>query len=265
MSKKLLTLILAAVILSVAGHAQGAEARRYPAPQGYVNDYAGVISAKVKDEIAALLRQIEEKTTAQIAVVTVKTTAPDTIEQYSVGLAQAWGIGKKGKDNGILLLVATEDRRVRIEVGYGLEGTVTDLRSKIIIEDLMVPAFRKGGYDLGIASGVVELAKLVRDHYGVKIELEEAPRTATVSGGTYVPGPFDNILFALFVIFFFGIWAYMIFVMATARKPGHWTGGGGGSFGGGFSGGTSGGGSFGGSFGGFGGGSSGGGGASGGW
>ncbi|MFQ5952713.1 MAG: TPM domain-containing protein [Candidatus Omnitrophota bacterium] len=149
----------------------GAQEVRFPSPVGFVNDYAGVLSPGAKSEIESLARRIEEKTTAEVVVVTVRSTAPLTIEQYAVELFQKWGIGKKGTDNGVLILVAVDDRKVRIEVGYGLEGAITDLQSKIIIEDLMTPAFKKGDFSLGVSAGVVMLAKLIRDEYGVDLDL----------------------------------------------------------------------------------------------
>ncbi len=183
-----------------------------------------------------------------MAVVTVKTTSPLTIEQYAVELFQKWGIGKKGADNGILVLVAVADRKVRIEVGYGLEGAVTDLESKMIIEDYMIPAFKKGAYDAGVSACVVSLAKLISAEYGVKLavdtKLAGAPgraRRASAGGGLLT-----LLLFILIFGFRFGT---IFFLMGSGR--GYWSGGGRGSFGGGF--------------GGFGGGLSGGGGASGSW
>lgn len=244
---KKLSYILTAVILCAAMCAQAHAARRFPQTQGYVSDFAGVLSQDTKRQIGSLLDQVEEKTTAEIAVVTVKTTQPETIEQYAVELFKEWGIGKKGKDNGILVLLAAEDRKVRIEVGYGLEGTVTDLQSKMIIEDFMIPAFRKGSYDLGISAGVVMLVKLVRDHYGVVIDLskeEEALPKKEEEGS-----PVAGLLVFLFFMIIFGRWGPLFFLMSGGSRG--WSSGGGGSFGG--------------SFGGFGGGMSGGGGASGSW
>ncbi|MDD3089232.1 MAG: TPM domain-containing protein [Candidatus Omnitrophica bacterium] len=245
--------VLLAVFLAAGSlvPADNVHAVRYPSYSGYVNDYAGVISDEAKREIENLLASVERKTTSQIAVATVRTTAPETIEQYAVGLFADWGIGVKGKDNGILFLVAVEDRKVRIEVGYGLEGTVTDVYSKVIIDSLVVPAFRQGNYDLGVASGVVELVKLVSEHYGVEIDLsEEAPALAD-AGQKEKASPVATLFFMIiFFVFIFGRWWPLFFLGASGRGS-RWSSGGGGSFGGGF--------------GGFGGGMSGGGGASGGW
>ncbi|MBD3380140.1 MAG: YgcG family protein [Candidatus Omnitrophica bacterium] len=221
-----------------------------PSPVGAVNDYAEVMSPRTEAEISALAARLEEKTSAEVAIVTVGSVKPLTIEQYAVQLFQKWGIGKKSKDNGILILVAVDDREVRIEVGYGLEGVITDVQSKIIINDLMLPAFRRGDYDLGIASSVVALTKIIRDEYGVDLELKtrplrlpEPPRKASPLGG---------LLTFLFFILIFGFrFGTLFFFMSSGGSRSYWSSGSSGSFGGGF--------------GGFGGGMSGGGGASGSW
>lgn len=226
----------------------GAQEVRYPEPKGFVNDYAGVLSGNTRTQLEGLMEEIERKTTAEVVVVTVNTTTPLTIEQYAVGLFKKWGIGKKGQDNGILILVAVQDRKVRIEVGYGLEGAVTDLQSKIIIQDLMIPAFKTSGYDLGVSSGVVMLAKILRDEYGVQLDLG-AQKTAMPRRGRK-RSPLGSLFTFLFFILIFGFrFGALFFLMGSGG--GYWSGGGRGSFGGGF--------------GGFGGGMSGGGGASGSW
>ncbi|MFH1664847.1 MAG: TPM domain-containing protein [Candidatus Omnitrophota bacterium] len=243
--------ILSIILVCVcAARVCAAAEARFERPAGYVNDYAGVLSRGAKAEIEALLGEVEKKTTAEVAVVTVKTTSPLTIEQYAVELFRKWGIGKKGADNGVLLLLAVSDRRVRIEVGYGLEDAITDADSSIIIDRLMVPAFQKGGYDLGIASGVVPLVKIIRDKYGVQLDISRGmPETPDMParGGASAAG---SLLTLLFFILIFGFrFGSLFFLMGSGG--GYWSGGGRGSFGGGF--------------GGFGGGSSGGGGASGSW
>lgn len=247
--KKLISIFLVLFLFCVSCvSTAGAQSVRLPSPRGFVNDYAKVLSPQASAEITALLEEIERKTSAEVVVVTVKSTSPLTIEQYAVELFQKWGIGKSGKDNGILILVAVSDRKVRIEVGYGLEGAVTDLQSKIIIQDLMVPAFKQGGYDLGISSGVVMIAKLLRDEYGVSIDMSgvKAAAPARARRGS----PLGSLIGLLFFMLIFGFRFWPIFFL-MGGGGGYWSGGGGGSFGGGF--------------GGFGGGMSGGGGASGSW
>ena len=230
----------------------------YPSsPQGYVNDYAQIINPLDKTTIDHLLTELEQKTTAQVAVVTILTTTPETIEGYAVKLFKKWGIGQKGKDNGILFLIAYQDRRVKIETGYGLEGAVPDVLCQKIINSLVVPAFKSGDYSMGISSGVQAIVGLVAKEYNVQItgQVEQdldSNKSDSNSGQL-------GLLFTLFILFFiFG----RIYPFMYRRGGGYWYSCGGYS-GGGFSGGS--GGGFGGGFGGFGGGSSGGGGASGSW
>lgn len=223
---------------------------QYPSrPQGYINDYVRLIHPSDQATINRLLLELEQKTTAEVAVVTVLTTQPETIESYSVKLFEKWGIGKKGKDNGVLFLIASKDRRVRIETGYGLEGALPDVLCHKIIENLVVPAFKTGEYSKGITAGVQAVVGLVAKEYNVKITGQENQVYDSPSNDS---GIFGLIVLILIVVFLFnGFWWFL---------PGrNWygTGGGRGWSGGGFSGG--------GGLGGFGGGFSGGGGASGRW
>lgn len=241
--------VVLVILVAFFAISEMAEAR-YPSPAGYVNDTAGVMSGETKAGLESLLSHIEEKTTAEMVVLTVKTTAPLTIEQYAVEVYKEWGIGKKGKDNGVLLLVAVDDRKVRIEVGYGLEGAITDMHSKIIINDMIVPSFKKGDYSLGIASGIVTLAKILREEYGVEFDMASVKAASMPMRGRK-RSPAGNLLTLLFFILIFGFRFGALFFLMGSGGGGYWSGGSRGSFGGGF--------------GGFGGGMSGGGGASGSW
>ncbi len=109
----------------------------------------------------AALAGLEARTTDQFAVVTLKSLQGTTIEDYGYQLGRHWGIGQKGKDNGVLLIVASEERRVRIEVGYGLEGTLTDAATRVIIERTILPRFRAGDFPGGIKSGVADIIRLL--------------------------------------------------------------------------------------------------------
>src|SRR5438477_290242 len=102
----------------------------YPSYQGYVNDFAHILGTVETQHLASLLSAFDQKTSDQIAVVTVQTTQPETIEEYSIHLADKWKPGQKGKDNGIIMLFAMQDRQMRIEVGRGLEGNLTDIQAK---------------------------------------------------------------------------------------------------------------------------------------
>jgi len=119
-----------------------------------VTDQTGTLSPSERQTLESKLRDWEARTTNQLAVLIVPTTAPEPIEQYSLRVAEAWKIGQKGKDNGAILLVAKNDKRIRIEVGYGLEGVLTDVTSRRIIAENVAPEFSKGNFATGINAGV---------------------------------------------------------------------------------------------------------------
>lgn len=126
----------------------------YPQPTGYVNDYANVISQKTEDEITQKLKDYDKKSTNQIAVVTVQTTEPESIEDYTYELFKRWKVGQKGVNNGVMMIFAMKDHHMRIEVGRGLEGDLTDIESKHILDDVIKPEFKAKNYDAGVSKGV---------------------------------------------------------------------------------------------------------------
>lgn len=132
----------------------------YPEPTGYVVDSANVLSAETKEAFEKDLTTFDK--TGQIAVVIVKTTNPLDIEQYSIKLAEKWKVGYKGLDNGVIFVIATEDRKLRIEVGRGLEGQFTDIEAKHIIDDVIVPFLKKGDWEGGVKAGIESIKEEVR-------------------------------------------------------------------------------------------------------
>ena len=193
-----------------------------------------------------------------MAVVTVDSTEPLSIEEYAVNLYQRFGIGQKGKDNGVLLLVAYKDHHMHIEVGYGLEGAVTDAQSSAIINTIMRPEFKAGNFSGGIEKGTAAIVTLIAKEYNVA--LTGVPDPVYQDQSTSGSGWFLLLIICIFIAFFIKPCFRGMFLPMVGYSRGVFIGGGYG--GGGFSGG---GGGFGGGFGGFGGGMSGGGGASGGW
>lgn len=156
-----------------------------------VTDVAGILTP---DQVAALdakLRAFEQQKGSQVAVLVVPTTQPEEIEQYAIRVAEAWKLGRAGVDDGALLLVAVNDRRVRIEVGYGIEGVLPDATANRIIDEVIVPAFRGGDYHGGIATGVDRMLRV--------IEGEPLPEPARRSPALDVPGLFEVLPF-LFVL-----------------------------------------------------------------
>lgn len=137
-------------------------AQNFPQYQGFVNDYAGLLTAQNRSQLEARLSQLEKDTTAEVAVVTVKSLEGDTIEDYAVKLFEKWGIGKKDKNSGVLFLVALDERKMRIEVGYGLEPIITDGRAGRIRDNDVIPKFKKGDYEGGIIDGVSAIEDYIR-------------------------------------------------------------------------------------------------------
>jgi uncharacterized protein len=144
-------------LMSISAQAQSA----VPALESAVTDNASALSPAQRLELENILTTFSKEKGSQIAVLIVKSTEPEQIEQYSIRVADAWKLGRKGIDDGVLLVVATEDRRIRIEVGYGLEGAVPDARAKRIIEDYILPKFRQGEVYSGIRAGVDVLIQLI--------------------------------------------------------------------------------------------------------
>lgn len=250
-------------------------AAELPALTGRVVDGANVIDAATRDAITRKLEAFEAKSSDQVVVVTVPDLDGEAIEPYSNRLYRSWALGQKQENNGVLLVVAPNDRKVRIEVGYGLEGTLTDLLSKLIIENAIIPGFRSGDYAGGIARGVDDILTVLA---GDSAELEARARRNAKEPSSDVDW-FMVVFITVWVVIFFGGFGMAVLAPIFGRKIGpgqyRWLGmdidtrpssRGSGGRGGGW---TSGGGgwSSGGSDGGFsgGGGSSGGGGASGSW
>jgi uncharacterized protein len=268
--RRLATLIVAAAVCVAAGQP--------PTPQltAPVNDLAGLIDPASTSELERRIRLLMDATGDVVIVATVPTYEGFAdIRELAVKMFENRGRGTGGKqsDNGLLIVVSERERRVAIEVGYGLEGIITDGLAGELIRETMIPAFRRGAYGDGLVAAVARLSERIAEARGVKIEgvpREPVPDT----GRRMLPGNLPVILLLVFV--FLVIWISQIAENRHRRRwrRGPWSGWqggvgpfGGGPFGGGFGGfgGGSGGGGFGGGFGGFGGGRSGGGGAAGGW
>ncbi len=136
-----------------------------PALSARVNDYAGMLSPAAASTLEARLRDLETTDSTQIVILTVPSLEGDSLESFSIRVAEKWKIGQKKLDNGVILLAARDDRKVRIEVGYGLEGSLTDLISGRIIQDVITPRFREGNYDEGFVQGVDAVIAVVRGEF----------------------------------------------------------------------------------------------------
>ncbi len=156
-----------------------------------VTDLTGTLSGGERQSLEGKLAQWERETGNQFVVLIVPATTPEPIESYSIRVAEAWKIGRKGQDNGVLFLVAKNDRKMRLEVGYGLEGALTDATSRRIIAETVAPEFRQNRFAAGIDKGVDQVVDVVR-----KGGLPPAPQRS--SGLTLSPGKLDS-LFGVFV------------------------------------------------------------------
>jgi len=263
MKKKLiLFILLSAVLLSPLA------AMKIPKLDGRVVDKAGVLSSADEAVIEQLLLDLERTTSAQAALLTVPDLEGGSIEDYSLKVAEEWKLGQADRDNGVLILLALQEKKVRIEVGYGLEGDLTDAKSGYIIREMMLPQFRTGNYAQGLYDGASAVTGVITGTADITAEeLARYQKTENrASSGRSIP---FNLIVFIIIIFFSSIsrmgrggrrgrggvlpWLFLGSMMGSGRRNNHY--GGGSSFGGG------------GGFGGFsgGGGGFGGGGASGGW
>ncbi|MBI5529029.1 MAG: TPM domain-containing protein [Deltaproteobacteria bacterium] len=167
-SRLFLTCLLVAA-LAAAGAETGLAARAVPALTGRVVDSAKLLSAETAVMIEKDLAALEASDSTQIAVLTIRSLEGDSLEDFSIRVVEAWKLGQAQKDNGVLLLVARDERKVRIEVGRGLEGKLTDLVSGRIIRHEIVPRFKHGDFDGGIADGVDALVRAVRGEYKANV------------------------------------------------------------------------------------------------
>ena len=239
---RLCVVTIAALTLALAA---SYAALSFPALTGRVVDDAGILSPTTRDTLTTLLAEHEQQTRNQVVVVTLKSLQGTSIEQYGYQLGRAWGIGVKGKNNGALLIVSPSTHDVRIEVGYGLEGTLTDAQSKLIIENVMLPSFRKGDYDGGVLNGTITVLQALGGHPSANVTptspADEQPDNS--HGGMHIP--IFVIIIVLWLIFGRFFWPLLFLggLGGWGRGGGGFGGGFGGMSGGGFSGG---GGSFGG-------------------
>lgn len=217
-------------------------------PKGWVSDFAKVIDEQTKQQIEKIITELEQKTSTEIAVISIETTGDYTIEEFATRLFEKWGIGKKGKDNGVLLVASIKDKKVKIEVGYGLEGILPDGLCGEILDKYVLPYFKNGDYSKGFLYGTAAIAKVIAKDAGVELT-GEIYQDIKLKNEIDLLEVLVQILFLIIVFIIIFRYPFLVFWLLGS---------------GGFSGGFGRGG-FGGGFGGFGGGLSGGGGASRSW
>lgn len=179
-------------------------------PGGYINDYAKMLSLQATNQIAAELINYEKETSNQILVVTFKSLDGESLEDFSIKLAEKWKIGTKEKDNGVILLIFKDDRKVRIEVGYGLEGALTDAICSQIIRNEIVPNFKAGNYDLGVEKAIDRIIEVTKGEY---------------KGGNTKPASADSqnliplVFFLFFIIPFIAYIVILFFCVSSFGFP----------------------------------------------
>lgn len=191
---KKLFIVLASIILMIAA----AYAVEVPKLQGHVNDYANMISAETRSQIEEQLKALEQSDSTQIFVLTVPSLEGDQIEEFAIKVFDVWKAGQKNKDNGVLLIVAQKERKLRIEVGRGLEGRLTDLAAGRIIDNVMKPRFKDGDYNGGFIAGVSSLIQATK--------------------GEFKAGSVDNKSYNyMLLMFFLAVCAVIAFALARIR------------------------------------------------
>ncbi|MGD8227107.1 MAG: TPM domain-containing protein [Desulfobacteraceae bacterium] len=249
-AKRLSLFILAFVLTPLFSSAE----QPFPKPKGLVNDFANVISSSYKQQLIDITTELLNKTGTPVVVVTMSDIGGEDYNEYANRLYETWGIGKKGEDKGVLIFVAIKERKMRIEVGYGLEGIIPDGLAGEIRDRYMIPYLKQNKFGEGLLNGTAAVSQIIAKDAGVKLTGQvpvKAPKKRR-SRFSFLP------LLLIFFIFVFlgrrrsGSWIFFLPLLMGGGGPRHGGGGFGGSFGG-----------FGGGFGGFGGGMSGGGGAGG--
>jgi len=157
-------MLLIAALLSV-GLALPALALEVPALKGRVNDYGGMLSPDAARILEKQLAAFEQETTTQIVLLTVPSLEGDVIEDFAIRVADAWKIGQKGKGNGVILILARKERKIRIEVGTGLQGVLPDITAGRIIRNVMAPSLKAGDNDLGIAAGLAAIMDATKGEF----------------------------------------------------------------------------------------------------
>jgi uncharacterized protein len=170
-----------------------------PPLKGRVTDLTGTFSPAEKVQLEQKLADLEATKGSQVAVLILPSTQPETIEQYSIRVADAWKLGRKGVDDGALLVVAKQDRAVRVEVGYGLEGVLPDAIAKRIVEEKIIPQFRQGNFAAGINAGTDQIIKVIEGE-----SLPPPPQARRGAAPAESSGFLDNLIFIFIILLIAG-------------------------------------------------------------
>ena len=185
---------LLVVVLLLVCFTQSASALDVPALKGRVNDYGNILSDWSTTQLNTILADLEKTDSTQIAALTIPSLEGDSLEGFSLKVVEKWQIGQKGLDNGALLLIARDDRKIRIEVGYGLEGKLTDLVSGQIIRNVITPEFRNGNFDQGVINGIGSMISATKGEF----KATQSPQSSDD------PDLGGVLTVMIFIFFFFG-------------------------------------------------------------
>ncbi|MCJ7772252.1 MAG: TPM domain-containing protein, partial [Desulfobacterales bacterium] len=216
-------------------------------PPGYVVDLAGIVDSDTESKLNSFLAELEQKTTAQLVILTIKSLEGASLEEFSIDIAHnKWKLGQKDKDNGVLFLIALNDRKYRVEVGYGLEGVLPDSRVGSIGRDFLVPFFKNGEFSKGVYTATLVIANDIATDAGVTISGMPSVQNAHNRKPPSLASKIISFIVIIILLIFFikNPKLFMLFLLFSAMggRGGSWSGGRGG-FGGGGGGGFGGGGS----------------------
>src|SRR5579859_1176914 len=183
-----------------------------PYLSGRVVDQAEILSAPARSRIGNMLQAHEKSTGNQIAVLTINGVGAESIEDFAVRVFESWKLGSHDRNNGVLIVVAPQEHRMRIEVGYGLEGTLTDVAADRIIRNLMTPRFREGNYDVGIEAGATAVIQILEGRQTAAAQADWAAPAKPASAFHVEPAPMplaERILVSLFVFSIIGLFTFI--------------------------------------------------------
>jgi uncharacterized protein len=195
-SNCLFLLLLSGLMLGLILRTELATAMEIPTLTARVNDYAGMLSPATRQQLDSVLVTLEKEESTQLAVLTINSLEGENLEDFSLKVVEKWKLGQKGLDNGALLLIVKNDRKIRIEVGYGLEGVLTDLTSGRIIRDIITPQFRNGHFDQGVIDGVSAMIAAVRGEFNGQNVVTSGKQSKNDTSGF--------VVFFLFILFNIG-------------------------------------------------------------
>lgn len=193
-------------------------------PTGFVNDYAEILKVEQRQSLEEKLSQFEKDSGNEISVVTIPSLQGDTIENFATELFEQWGIGKKDKDNGVLVLIALEDRKMRIEVGYGLEGVLTDAQASRIINNTIKPAFQKNNYYQGIDEAVDKIMSVTKGEEDFANTINAGDEAGEKSFADRIGEIIGGLIFSIYFLYYAFLFVLLILTVFGRTRSWYWGG-----------------------------------------